>query len=94
VDYGEGKPGGGNNDDYIAIHDLANDNEGIKAYAWISGNYQGMGYNGRGAGSCVVWDPFPNVKPGECVGLMVCRANGPKGDPYSCGEFTQCSTDG
>jgi hypothetical protein len=95
VDYGPGAPGGGNNDDYVRVCDFyAGDHDGVKAYAWIGNDYQGSKYNGKGAGECVVWDPFPNVKPGQTVGLKVCLVDGPNGAPYYCDEDRQKSQDG
>lgn len=97
VDYGEGAPGGGNNDDYIVIHDYcSSDRLGVMAYAWRNGSYLGKRFNGNGAaGAPVVWDPFGSVNAGEDVGLKVCLVNG-AGDntPTNCDEYTHEMVDG
>jgi hypothetical protein len=83
VDYGPGAPGGGNNDDYIVIHDYCADGHGVRAYVWISGEYWGDQYNGNGrAGAAVVWDPFrawgpDNLVKGTPVTIEVCLVDGP-----------------
>lgn len=106
VDYGAGAPGGGDNDDYVVIHDYCSDGHGVKAYAWLvvattSGTqttYLGAKYNGNGlAGTPVYWDPFPSneVWPGETVALKVCLVDG-NSDPTAskCGENRRTSQDG
>ncbi|MFI5898217.1 hypothetical protein ACIA5D_49870 [Actinoplanes sp. NPDC051513] len=101
VDAGEGWPGGGDNDDYVVIHDYYADGYGTKAYAWLNGDYLGWKYNGNGyAGDPVLWDPFAafgDVHAGDYVGLKVCLSDGP-GDPNTfenwCTAYTQRSHDG
>lgn len=102
VDYGPGAPGGGNNDDYLVIHDYCGDKLGVRAYAWISndiiGNvYLGAKNNTNGlTGSAVVWDPFKewgNVIAGDRVGIKVCLFN--KNNTISkCAEASRVSVDG
>ena len=85
VDNGPGAPGGGDNDDYIIIHDYCEDHHGVKVWAWKNGrsvdNDVG-GYNGQGlAGDPVIWDPFKHgtvndLLPGDCLGVRVCLADG------------------
>jgi len=84
VDYGPGAPGGGNNDDYIVIHDYCADGHGVRAYVWILGEYWGDQYNGNGrAGAAVVWDPFrawggpENLIKGDFFTIRVCLVDGP-----------------
>ncbi|WP_433553471.1 hypothetical protein ACQP08_09605 [Micromonospora zamorensis] len=98
VDYGEGAPGGGMNDDYAVVHDLLADGKGTRAYAWLNGRYLGSKYNGNGyAGDPVVWDPFGNVPGNSYVGLKVCLSWGPD-DPNTyeewCNERTIYTVDG
>ena len=78
-------------DDYVVIHDLCSDGHGVKAYAWINGEYFGSMYNGNGlAGAAVTWHPWNNVFDGESVGLKVCLVDG-NNDPTasSCGSATK-----
>ena len=55
-DYGPGPPGGGNNDDYVVIHDYCADGHGVIAYlSWDNIGYWFNKYNGNGlAGAPVV----------------------------------------
>jgi hypothetical protein len=83
IDYGPGAAGGGNNDDYVVIHDYCSDGHGVRAYVWIQGEYWGDQYNGNGlAGSAVVWDPFrlwggsANLTAGTDVRIEVCLVDG------------------
>ncbi|MGH8793560.1 MAG: hypothetical protein ACRDXX_13065 [Stackebrandtia sp.] len=92
IDYGEGKPGGGNNDDYIEITDDCPDGAGVRARVWVDDDYQGKAYSTGGWGETVVWDPFPNVKPGEIVDLEVCMVD--DGDVYECGSAWNGPIDG
>jgi hypothetical protein len=59
-DYGPGAPGGGNNDDYVVIHDYCADGHGVMAYAsWDNTGYWFQQYNGNGlAGAPVAWIRF------------------------------------
>jgi hypothetical protein len=101
VDYGEGLPGGGKNDDYITITDECKDNHGVKAWAWLNGTClegcHGV-YNGSGAGKVtLVWDPFPNgnVREGDSVGLKICSVDGDTDPtPTGCDSGTIWSVDG
>jgi hypothetical protein len=93
-DYGPGAPGGGNNDDYIIVVDDCPNGAGIKAWAWLDGVLLGSKYNGNGAGTTVVWDPFGNVTAGQSVGLKVCSVNGNSGTPYHCASVTRKIIDG
>jgi hypothetical protein len=84
VDYGPGAPGGGNNDDYIVVHDYCADGHGVRAYVWILGEYWGDRYNGNGkAGAAVIWDPFKewggsaNLTAGTSFKVEVCLVDGP-----------------
>ena len=84
IDYGPGAPGGGNNDDYIVIHDYCADGHGVRAYVWILGEYWGDQYNGNGrAGAAVVWDPFrewggpDNLVKDDFFTIEVCLVDGP-----------------
>lgn len=95
VDYGPGAAGGGNNDDYLVIHDYCADGYGVRAYAWLNGAYLGSKWNGNGAaGDAVVWDPFGNVQGGDTVGIKVCLANGSSGSPFDCIAVSRTSSDG
>jgi hypothetical protein len=91
IDYGPGAPGGGNNDDYVVIHDYCSDSHGVQAFVWINGEYWGDAYNGNGhAGEAVVWDPFKAYGPGNLVGgdsvtLKVCLVDGYHKDDDSYG---------
>ena len=99
IDYGPGAPGGGNNDDYVVIHDYCADGHGVIAYAsWDNIGYWFNQYNGNGlAGAPVVWDPFlhGNVKAGQTVWLEVCLVDGQADPtPSRCGEASHRSKDG
>ena len=96
-DYGPGAPGGGNNDDYVVIHDYCADGHGVMVWAsWDNIGYWFHQYNGNGlAGAPVVWDPFGNVKAGQTVELEVCLVDGPADPtPSRCGEASHRSADG
>ena len=99
IDYGPGAPGGGNNDDYVVIHDYCADGHGVIAYlSWDNTGYWFNKYNGNGlAGAPVVWDPFlyGNVKAGQTVWLEVCLVDGQADPtPSRCGEASHRSKDG
>jgi hypothetical protein len=99
VDFGPGAPGGGDNDDYVEIHDFCSDGHGVEGYAWLDGIYLGNTYNGNGlSGSAVVWDPFKafgNVIPGDTVGIKVCLVDGPNDpSPSDCRSASHTSVDG
>lgn len=102
VDYGPGAPGGGNNDDYMVIHDYCSDGHGVRAWAFVkpagSTQYQSLGskYNGNGlAGAPVYWDPFKAFDPinnligGDTLAVRVCLVNGSNGKPLpGCSPLT------
>ena len=99
IDYGPGAPGGGNNDDYLVIHDYCADGHGVMAYMDLNDdNYWFAEYNGNGrAGAPVVWDPFwnGNVKAGEKIELEVCLVDGVDDSSGSrCGAASRRSADG
>jgi hypothetical protein len=100
VDYGPGAPGGGDNDDYLVLEDLAPDGHGVQVWAWLQGKYLGTKYNGNGAGSEVIYDPysiFPNnVAAGEVISVKICAVDGPGNiiDEYTCGTGRRVSADG
>ena len=102
VDFGPGAPGGGDNDDYIVIHDFCSDGHGVKVWAWLNGvsvNGDVGRYNGNGlAGDAVVWDPFKalgNVDAGDSVGIKVCLVDSSTASSgLFCREMTRVSTDG
>jgi len=102
VDYGPGAPGGGNNDDYIVIHDYCSDGHGVRAGVWMFGEYWGDQYNGNGlAGAAVVWDPFKewggpgNVTAGTPVRIEVCLVDGPNDETGArCRRAEHVSVDG
>jgi hypothetical protein len=99
IDYGPGAPGGGNNDDYVVIHDYCADGHGVMAYVEVDDSgYWFHQYNGNGlAGAPVVWDPFlhGNVKAGQKVELEVCLVDGATDLTGSrCGAASRRSADG
>jgi hypothetical protein len=99
IDYGPGAPGGGNNDDYLVIHDYCADGHGVRVWATQDdGGTVFSRYNGNGlAGAPVVWDPFlnGNVKAGQSVWLEVCLVDGPAYQtPSRCGDASHRSADG
>ena len=99
IDYGPGAPGGGNNDDYVVIHDYCADGHGVMAYVEVDDSgYWFHQYNGNGlAGAPVVWDPFlwGNVKAGQKVELEVCLVDGASDLTGSrCGAASRRSADG
>ncbi|MBT3154732.1 hypothetical protein HTV45_28320 [Streptomyces sp. CHD11] len=97
VDYGPGAPGGGNNDDYLVIHDYCSDGKGVRAYAWIDDIYLGARNNTNGlAGAAVVWDPFKewgNIIAGDRVGIKVCLFNS-NNTLSRCADASRVSVDG
>jgi hypothetical protein len=83
VDFGPGAAGGGNNDDYIVIEDLCSDGHGVRANGTLAANNVqfalGRRYNGNGAGTSVVWDPFKaigNVLARDVITLTICLVDG------------------
>lgn len=104
IDYGAGAPGGGNNNDYLVVHDYCSDGHGVKAWVWWytdSGTllYYGSKYNGNGeAGAPVYWDPFAslgNTIGGDRVSVKVCLSDG-NSDPTvtNCDSASHVSADG
>ncbi|MGW3678317.1 hypothetical protein [Streptomyces prasinus] len=94
VDYGEGWPGGGNNDDYLSIYDSCGDKKGVRADAWLNGVYYGSKSNTGGlTGDPVLWDPFGDVWAGDAIGIKVCLVDG-NGALSKCNETTRWSVDG
>jgi hypothetical protein len=99
IDFGPGAAGGGDNDDYLVVHDYCSDGHGVKAYAWLDGIDLGTKYNGNGlAGAAVVWDPFKpfdNVVPGDVVHIRVCLVDGANDPtPSQCDDAEHVSVDG
>ena len=100
IDYGPGAPGGGNNDDYVVIHDYCADGHGVQVYVeWDDTGYWVWEYNGNGrAGDPVIWDPFPNggnVKAKQKVTMEVCLVDGWEDLTGSrCGYASHRSADG
>jgi hypothetical protein len=106
VDHGPGAAGGGDNDDYLVIHDYCADGHGVRAEAWLfwyRGNLQpgqlGLRYNGNGlAGDPVIWDPFRehgNVSARDVVMVEVCLVDGPNDPtPFRCDIDSITSVDG
>jgi hypothetical protein len=102
IDYGPGAPGGGNNDDYIELHDYCADKHGVRVELKLEGEYQGFAYNGNGAaGASVFWDPFrqwggpQNVPAGAQIWMRVCLVDGPSDTTgEQCGEAWHTSIDG
>jgi hypothetical protein len=95
VDSGPGKPGGGNNDDYI----VCEDNSGwyvVGCWLWHKGRYEG-GVVSSGD-SNVVWEPYAkwNVKKGDKIKIKVCLEYPPITDDgwASCDEAERISADG
>lgn len=104
VDFGPGAPGGGDNDDYIVIHDFCADGHGVRAAAKVvdsNGVVFDLGtmYNGNGlAGDPVVWDPFKaigNVIAGDKVTIQACLVDGASDPtPFNCRSTSHTSADG
>ncbi|MEJ3747841.1 hypothetical protein WEI85_31685 [Actinomycetes bacterium KLBMP 9797] len=97
VDYGDGWPGGGNNDDYVEVWDLCPDHDGVKAWVWLDGTLLHEYYNPHGVDTRVLGDPFPNgdVKKGDYVGLKVCIVDGENDPtPSACNHLSFTSQDG
>jgi hypothetical protein len=99
VDHGPGKPGGGDNDDYVVIHDRCPDHHGVQAWAYLNDKLIGIMYNGNGLrGAPVIWDPYTqgtNVKKGDVFKLRVCLVDGPNDrTPSRCGENVGFTLDG
>lgn len=95
IDYGEGAPGNGPNDDYTQLwNNCSGDPGGIMAYAWEGSAYLGSKYIGRGSVT-VLWDPFGNVPSWTDVGLKVCKVDGSSGaNPRLCDSATQTIIEG
>lgn len=103
VDDGPGAPGGGDNDDYLVIHDYCWDGYGTYVTAWVvrDGTHAlGGMYNGNGTdGDPVVWDPYQtigDVLPGDLIGIEVCVVDGPNHTPVdgNCDTGDNVSVDG
>lgn len=95
IDYGEGAPGGGMNDDYFVVTDTCANAKGVRARVWVNGVLVGGSkYNGGGSGSSVIWDPA-QIYANDVVKMEICAANGPS--DYSglpCDDTTFRSVDG
>jgi hypothetical protein len=99
VDYGPGAAGGGDNDDYVVIHDYCADSHGVRVWAWRNAVALGSHYNGNGqAGAAVIWDPYTgatNIKAGDTIQLEVCLVDGSSDTTGSkCYDFATNSLDG
>ncbi|NUT99382.1 MAG: hypothetical protein HOY78_45985 [Saccharothrix sp.] len=95
VDYGEGAPGGGMNDDYLVVRDTCANGDGVLARVYRNDVLLGAKYHGGGNNTSVVWDPFGNVVANDIIRMQICSADGP--DDYSgfeCQETTFRSVDG
>lgn len=95
VDYGEGAPGGGMNDDYLVVKDTCANGDGVLGRAFVDGRLVDTRYHGGGSGSSVVWDPFGNVLANQVIKMEICSADGP--DDYlgfECNRTTFRSIDG
>ncbi|MEU6021231.1 hypothetical protein [Micromonospora sp. NPDC047134] len=94
VDYGEGAPGGGMNDDYFIVRDTCANGDGVLAYVYLNGVQRGTKYNGGGSGTSIIWDPV-QVYAGDEVRMVICEANGPSDyQGYNCQPSTFRSIDG
>jgi hypothetical protein len=104
VDFGPGEPGGGDNDDYLVIHDLCGDHHGVLVSAdLVTGDGVlfdfGDKYNGNGlAGDAIIWDPWHsigNVVKDDVIELDICLSDGPT-DPIlpTCAAKHKTSKDG
>ncbi|MEU7841375.1 hypothetical protein AB0B39_10415 [Micromonospora sp. NPDC049114] len=94
VDYGEGAPGGGMNDDYFVVRDTCANGDGVLGRVYVNGVLRGTRYNGGGSGSSVIWDPA-QVYANDVVRMEICGANGPQDySGYSCASNTFRSIDG
>lgn len=95
VDYGEGAPGGGMNDDYLVVRDTCANGDGVLGRAYRDGVLLGTKYNGGGSGTSVVWDPFGNVLANEVIRIDICSADGPTDYlGFECNSITFRSIDG
>ena len=105
VDYGPGAPGGGDNDDYLVIHDYCSDGHGVRGYAWLTRGtttyYMGSMYNGNGlAGAPVIFDPFTHaggtdVVGGDLITIQACLVDGANDTtPSNCDDRGNYSEDG
>jgi hypothetical protein len=95
VDHGPGKPGGGDNDDYIVCEDNSSEYV-IGCWLWHNGDYRGGVLSSDD--NAVVWEPSArwNVKGGEKVRIKVCLQRLPI-EPEGwgdCTEKTRKSVDG
>ncbi|MEH1163765.1 hypothetical protein V6V47_00095 [Micromonospora sp. CPCC 205539] len=94
VDYGEGAPGGGMNDDYFVLRDTCGNNDGVMALVYVDDVLKGYKYNGGGSGSSVIWDPT-QVYANDVVRMEICGADGPDDTRGSyCRSTTFRSVDG
>lgn len=101
VDNGPGAPGGGNNDDYLVIHDYCSDGYGVWGIAYRNGVKLGERYNSNGlAGAPLIYDPYThagntNIGPGDTVRIDVCLADGSTSEwRFRCNSRTEESVDG
>ncbi|MGW4683066.1 hypothetical protein ACWEOS_31785 [Micromonospora taraxaci] len=94
VDYGEGAPGGGMNDDYFVVRDTCANGDGVLARVYVNGVLAGTRYNGGGNGSSIIWDPA-QVYANDVVEMRICGAMGPNDTSgYSCVPKVFRSVDG
>ncbi|MCO1594491.1 hypothetical protein M8C17_04870 [Micromonospora sp. RHAY321] len=94
VDYGEGAPGGGMNDDYFVVRDTCANGDGVLGRVYVNGVLIDTQYNGGGSGSSIIWDPA-QVYANDVVRMDICGANGPEDYlGYSCTPTTFRSQDG
>jgi hypothetical protein len=104
IDYGPGAPGGGNNDDYLVIHDYCADGYSGVVAAFLDrpgsddNPYLGSRRNNNGlAGAPVIWDPFKavgNVNANDRIRLEVCLWDGQDPYPITCDTGERVSADG
>ncbi|MGV9213964.1 hypothetical protein ACTFTM_19080 [Micromonospora sp. RB23] len=94
VDYGEGAPGGGMNDDYSIVRDTCANGDGVLGRVYRNGVLIDTRYNGGGSGRSMIWDPV-QVYANDVVRMEICGANGPEDYlGYSCNYTTFRSIDG
>lgn len=96
VDYGEGKPGGGNNDDYIEIDDTWADGWDIWVRVSQNGDSHEKVYDDGPWSDVLIWDPFRhnNVKPGDEIEIEVCLYDSDSGQRDECNDHGDVSADG
>ena len=86
VDYGEGEPGGGPDDDYMLVRDHCDDGFHVRGDVWVGWSWYGVAYQRGGPSAApLYWDPFAEEEDelvaGSRFGFPVCLVDPTAPDP-------------